>query len=49
MARPYISVVADVEGFALCKDNLQPFRSHYAILKAAIEFSIFILFLVQEI
>ncbi len=44
MARPCILVLANVEGFALCKDNLYPFCSHYAVLEVAVEFSISIFF-----
>ncbi len=42
MARPCILVVANVEGFALCKDNLYPFCNHYAVLEVAVEFLIYI-------
>jgi hypothetical protein len=41
--------VANVEGFAPCKDDLCPFRNHYAILETTIQFSIFALFLVQAV
>jgi len=47
MVRPCILVVVDVERFTLCKDDLSPFHSHYAILEVIVEFSISILFLVQ--
>jgi hypothetical protein len=49
MVKPCILVVASVEGFAPCKDDLCPFHSHYANLEATIYFSIFVLFLVQTV
>jgi hypothetical protein len=36
MVKPCILVVAGVEGFAPCKDNLHPFHSHYANLEAVV-------------
>jgi hypothetical protein len=36
MVRPFILVMVNIEGFALCKDNLWPFRNHYAIFEATI-------------
>ncbi len=47
--RPCVSVMAAVEGFTLCKDNLRPFHSHYSILEIIVPFSLSILFLVQPI
>jgi hypothetical protein len=36
MVRPFILVMVNVEGFAFCKDNLCPFRNHYAIFEVVI-------------
>jgi hypothetical protein len=47
--KPYISVVDNVERFVLCKNDLHPFHSHHAIFETTIQFSIFILLLVQAI
>jgi hypothetical protein len=49
MARPYILVVANIEGFALCQDNLHPFCNHHAIFEVVVQFLIFILLLIQTI
>jgi len=46
MVRPCFLVVATIERFALCKDNLCPFHSHYAIFEIFVQFLIFVLFLV---
>jgi hypothetical protein len=47
MVWPCILVVVNIERFAPCKDGLCPFRSHYVVLTATIQFLIFVLFLVQ--
>ncbi len=47
MVRPCILVVTAIEIFALYKDNLCPFHSHYVVFEATIQFSKFVLFLVQ--
>ncbi len=49
MVRPCISVVVGIEGFALCKNNLHPFCSYHVVFKVVIQFSIFVLLLVQTI
>jgi hypothetical protein len=49
MVKPCISIVVGIEGFSPYKYGLHPFCNHYAILEAAIEFPISILFLVQTI
>jgi K+ transporter len=49
MVKPCMSIVANIEGFALYKDSLHPFCNHYAIFEAIIQFSISVLFLVQTI
>jgi hypothetical protein len=49
MVKPCISVVVDVEGFTLRKDDLRPFHSHHAVFEAAVEFSISVSFLVQVV
>ncbi len=36
MVRPCISIVANVEGFAVCKDGLCPFHSYYAIFEVVV-------------
>jgi K+ transporter len=49
MVRPCISVVVNIEGFALCKDSLCPFCDHHVVFEVVIQFLIFVLFLVQTI
>jgi hypothetical protein len=36
MVRPCISIVANVEGFALYKNGLRPFHSHYAVFEVVV-------------
>jgi hypothetical protein len=49
MVRPSILVVVNIERFSLCKDYWHPFQSYRVIFEAIVQFSIFILFLVQII
>ncbi len=49
MVKLCVSIVAGVERFAPCKDDLCPFHNHYVVLEANVQFSLFVLFLVQAI
>jgi len=49
MVKPCILVEAGVEGFASYKDGLDPFRNHYVVLEATVQFLMSVLFLVQAI
>jgi hypothetical protein len=49
MVKPCISIVVDVEGFALCKDDLRPFCSHHVVFEATVEYFISVSFLVQVV
>jgi hypothetical protein len=46
MVRPCI--LAGVEGFTLCKDDLHPFHNYHAIFEVAVKFST-VLFLIQVV
>jgi hypothetical protein len=47
MVKPCISVVASVEGFTPCKNDLHPFCNHYVVFETVLQFLISILSLVQ--
>ncbi len=49
MVKPCISVMANIERFSLCKNNLRLFHSHHVIFEVAIQVSIFVLILVQAV
>jgi hypothetical protein len=49
MVRPCILVVASVEGFTPCKNDLRPFCNHYVVFETVLQFLISILFLVQVV